>query len=528
MVEGRDRRWRTGAGSGPGEVVRRGSAAGARHAGRRPMPRPHRREDPAVVVSRDPRDDVRAARARNHASAARRDRVAPAASPLSRMASAVGAALRGAGRALSRLPRRDLLIGLGAVALLAVLGLAFAGCSRGCAGPGATGAAGGAAAVERPETDQPCNLYDEGRTTASGDGRVTFCAMGDNIMNENLLEVADAAAGTTGDGEYDFSPLYERVAPAVKSYDLSLVNQETTMGGTENFDYMGYPSFNTPDSLADALADAGFKVVVTNSNHTYDTWVPSIEHQQELLAGYPQLVTVGSYASEQDRETPRVVECNGVRVALLAYSYGQNGYEQSDLPNDYYAVPYSDEALAADVARAREVSDFVLVYLHWGDEYTNEPNDEQRRIAQYAADQGVGMVVGSHAHVIQPLEWVERSEGAPLSGDDAPNGGRMLVAYGLGDFASGYFNNPDTIMSGMLTCTLVRGDGGHDDVSVEDVAWHPLVEHWEGGSSTVMLGSDYTPELAARNELLAGLDDPYAWVGEKSREVVGEDFEVVM
>ena len=360
-------------------------------------------------------------------------------------------------------------------------------------------------------------LLDQGRVTGSGDGRVSFAAVGDNLMNENLLALADAWAGSEGDNAYDFTPIYQDIRPLVHdTYDVSFINQETIMGGLDEFDYMGYPSYNTPDEVADALADTGFRLVSTNSNHTYDTWVNSILHDHAVWDARPQVLTAGSYDSEEDRQTVRVVECNGIRISFLAYSYGQNSYEQSDLPNSYYAVPYSKETIRADVERARKVSDFVLVYMHWGEpEYSNEVNDEQRELAQYCADLGVGMVVGSHVHVIQPMEWVERSQG-----------GRMLCAYGLGDFVAGYTNYPDTIMSGMMTCDIVRAEDG--TMGVENVVWHPLVEHMEGSSDRVCLVRDYTPEQAEANVLLDSLDDPYQWIVDKTNEVMGGEFAIDM
>ncbi|MCH4053693.1 MAG: CapA family protein [Atopobiaceae bacterium] len=345
--------------------------------------------------------------------------------------------------------------------------------------------------------------------TPESDG-VTFCAVGDNLMNENLLELVDAQDGSSGDGSYDFASLYQDIRPTVEGYDIAFVNQETVLGGTDKFGYAGYPSYNTPDSMADALEDAGFDVVNTNSNHTYDIWVDAILHQQQVFAAHPALTTVGSYASEQDRETPRVVERDGIRFAFLSYSYGQNGYELSDLPNDYYAAPYSAEAMDADVARAKAAADVVVVYMHGGTEYANEPDDWERQVAQHAADLHVDLVIGSHVHVIQPVEWVEASDAST----------RTLVAYGLGDFVSGYHDYPDCIMSGMLSCTFVPQDDG--SIAIEDVVWHPLIEHWEDGKDTVMLVSDYTEKLAKRNELLAGLDDPYGWIVDKTREVMGD------
>ena len=357
-------------------------------------------------------------------------------------------------------------------------------------------------------------LLDEGRVTKSGKGRVTFAAFGDNLANDNILEFADTWGGSgEGDGVYDFSPLYDSVRDEIASYDIAFVNQETTLGGLGGSDreWAGYPSYNTPDSMADAVVNAGFRVVNTNSNHTYDWWTDAIKYAQNLWNGYDSILTIGSYQNERDRDTIRVVECNGVRVAFLSYSYGQNGYEQSELPNDYYAVPFSEAALKKDVAAAREVADVVVVYLHAGTEYTHEPDEDQVAWAQACADNNVDLVIGSHVHVIQPMRYLDRADGE-----------KMLAVYGLGDFVSGYEDYPDTILSGEFSCDFVVGKKGK--VSVENIVWHPLIEHREGTTDTVYLMRDYTTSLAESNELLAGLDDPYGWIIETTRGVMGDDF----
>lgn len=486
-----------------------------------------------------------------------------------------GRRLRGTGRRggfdVSRiLPIAGLLLAI-VVLVLAVRGIVgcvgsmFVG-GDGSAVSASDGSASGASGADSSSTDSAATastasvttasvVLDEGRTTASGEGRMSFSAVGDNLANENILELADSWAGETGDGEYDFAPFYTEISDYIQNNcDVSFVNQETTLGGTDEYDYMGYPSYNTPDSMAAAVAGAGWRIVSLDTNHTYDTWTASIEHAQQVWGGYSsQLVTVGSYASEADRQTVRLVECNGIRLAVLSYCYGQNGYEQSDLPNDYYAVPWDADAMREDVARARTVADVVVVYLHAGTEYTNEPNDEQRTAAQACADAGVDLMIGSHAHVIQPVEWVERS-----------GGGEMLVAYGLGDFLSGYENRPATIMSGMLTCDFVRvssddGSGSGDaasegsqdgaatigsdeagsgsasggsavnadhvgpgGIAIENVVWHPLVEHMEGNTDVVRFVKGYTDEEARANELLSSLDDPLAWLQDTTREVIGD------
>ena len=267
-------------------------------------------------------------------------------------------------------------------------------------------------------------LLDEGRVTQSGKGHVTFAAFGDNLANDNILAFADAWGGSgEGDGVYDFAPLYQNVRDEIASYDIAFVNQETTLGGTggDEREWSGYPSYNTPDSMADALVGAGFRVINTNSNHTYDWWTDAIKYAQKLWNGYGGVLTIGSYEDQRDRDTIRVVECNGVRLAFLSYSYGQNGYEQSDLPNDYYAVPFSEAALKKDVEAAREVADVVVVYLHAGTEYTNEPDEDQVAWAQACANNNVDLVIGSHVHVIQPMRWLDRADG-----------GKMLAVYGMG------------------------------------------------------------------------------------------------
>ena len=374
---------------------------------------------------------------------------------------------------------------------------------------------GATAQTVNADEDKPAvKLLDEGRVTETGEGHVTFAAFGDNLANDNTLATADSWAGEEGDGVYTFAPLYDNVRSEIGSYDIAFVNQETTLGGTGDgeFEFTGYPSYNTPDTMADAVVEAGFRVINTNSNHTYDWWTGAIEHAQQLWNGYDSVLTIGSYQDQQDRDTVRVVECNGVRTAFLSYSYGQNGYEQSDLPNDYYAVPFSEEALARDVAAARKVADVVVVYLHAGTEYTFEPDEEQVAWAQACADNNVDLVIGSHAHVIQPMRYLTRADG-----------GQMLAVYGLGDFVSGYEDYPETVLSGEFSCEFVV-DG--DKVSVENVVWHPLIEHREGSTDTVYLVRDYSSELAGSNELLAGLDSPYDWLIETTKSVIGEDFKI--
>ena len=433
------------------------------------------------------------------------------------------------------------------VVVCALVGLAFAITRVAKPKDGAASGAAGQAMRETSVAEQRKNA-------------VTFCAMGDNLMNTagdytvDLLGLADAWSGTTDDGKYDFSPLYAQLKNKIASCDIAFVNQETTLGGTAEYEYQGYPAYNTPDEVAKAISDAGFDVVNCGTNHTYDTWVDSIVHSLGVWASYPDISVVGSYASQKERDRIRVVERDGMKIAFLAYCYGTNGYDQSDLPNDYYVAPFDKSVMSKEIAEAKKLADAVVVYMHWGNENDHELSTQQLEYASFLAEQGVDLTIGSHAHVIQPVQYVPREGSVATSGARASEGSSsssssssstssvsstsadgsvsanakdgMLCVYGLGDFVSGY-TLPKTILSGMFTCDFVRDEKGN--VVVENPVWHGLVEHNEGNTDTVCLLSEYTDEQARNNTLLArvGEDDTYTtsdpleWCKQTTREVIG-------
>ncbi len=405
----------------------------------------------------------------------------------------------------------------GLVLVVAIVGVVFA-CTR--------GGAGGAALMSG-----------EGELANSDDARrgaatVSFCAVGSNVANADILSSADAWAGTTNDGAYDFSPLYEQVKGSVGTYDIAFVSQGSSLGGNTNFEYQGYPSYNTPDSMADALEGAGFDVVNTNTNHTYDMWVSAVEHSQSVWAQHPNVTTVGSYASESDRENIRVLNKNGMSIAFLSYSYGQNGYKQSEIPNDYYAAPFDKKKMRVEVERARELADAVVVFMQWNeqDEITGSTDpavlsEQQQDYASYLAGLGVDLLIGCRGQSIEPVRYVGRGIRTTDGSGVTPANG-MLCAYSLGDFVSAY-TLPTAVLSGMLTCDFVRADNG--EVSVENPVWHALIEHRSGGTDYVCPLASYTSDLASSNELLSRLSqvgattaDPLQWARDTTTQMVGD------
>lgn len=398
---------------------------------------------------------------------------------------------RGHARPKQRTKTRALpLVGVGAaVALVVVLALAL------------HGVLSAPAPASEPETAGPATVH--------------FVAVGDNLPEIDIAAYADAQAGEVGDGDYDYRPVYAPVRDLVSSADLAYVNEETHLGG-DDIGPKGYPSFNTTDQMADAIVDTGFDLVASATNHSYD-WgaFGANEHSRAVWNAQPVAFT-GTATSAEEAEKIVTVERNGITFALLDYTYGLNGYDRDDVPD--YAVNFIDkDRIADDVARAREQADVVLVAMHWGTENLMEADDYQTEYAQYLADLGVDVVLGSHPHVIGPMTW--------LTGE---GGNRTLVAYSLGNFVVNHdAPSPQNQLEGMLSCDFVRGEGG--DVSIENVTWTPLVMHTDGSAFAVYPLGDYMPELAAANPVLAGLDDPLAWLRDTSSQVVnslGDDFEI--
>ena len=317
-------------------------------------------------------------------------------------------------------------------------------------------------------------VHGRGLSGAATD-RVTLAAAGDQIGSADALAIADRYAGSSGDSEYSFPPWYQEVAPFIQQFDLRYVNQETVMAGnTDGYSYSGYPSFNTPDSAADAIAETGFNMVNFCTNHTYDMGTFGVERSHEVWARYPQLLIGGSYLTQENRETVHMIERNGMTFAFLAYTYGDNNYmDPSTLPNRHYACPFDKDEIAADVQRAQKVADAVIVSMHWGSEYTTQPNDQQYEYAEFLADLDVDLVLGTHAHIMQPVEYIT-----------GPSGNTIPVVFGLSDFVSGW-TITDCILSGIFTCDFVRAEDG--SVQVENPVWHPTIEWSDGGDVYVRM-----------------------------------------
>ena len=260
---------------------------------------------------------------------------------------------------------------------------------------------------------------------------ISILCVGDVMAHSTNITAALSAGGGNS---YSFTDNYEYVRSYIEDADLALCNVETTFRGGQPH---GYPTFNAPDELAYALADVGFDVGITSNNHMMDTGFDGMQRTLEVLRNQG-MTTVGSrYAGE---DTWSLIEKNGLKIGLVAYTYESpmtasgavsiNGNyvskEAAELINSFNTDEMEEDLgkITADIKSAKEAgADIVVCYMHWGNEYQREPNDDQIRLAQSLADGGADIIFASHPHVLQKVDTL-----------NAADGRNVPVFYSMGNF----------------------------------------------------------------------------------------------
>lgn len=256
--------------------------------------------------------------------------------------------------------------------------------------------------------------------------------------------------------QYEYDPSFQFIKPYIEKSDLAIGNLEVTHAGKP---YSGYPQFSAPDDLSSALKRAGFDVLLTANNHSCDGGAKGVVRTLDVLDSLKILHT-GTFRNKAERDAnyPLIVEKKGIRVAILNYTYGTNGlFVKAPL-----IINYIDSAsIKADVAKAKKNADYVVCTIHWGNEYQSKPSTYQKHWEKYIYEQGVDMIIGSHPHVIQPIER------KTIAGKE------KLTAYSLGNFVS---NQRDRYKNGglMLFTTLEKKDS---NVQLKDVNYRFAYVH---------------------------------------------------
>ncbi len=284
---------------------------------------------------------------------------------------------------------------------------------------------------------------------------VTLVATGDILMHNTQI-----AAGQQADGSFQFDSFFEPVKSLIHYGDYVSTNFEAAMAGPDS-GYTGYPKFNSPDEMAVTLKEAGYDLVITSNNHILDRGYSGAIRTMDVLRD-ASLDIVGTYQSQEEKDIFLIKDLDGVRVGYLAYSYGTNGIP---VPKEhpYFFNFLDEETILKDVKALRPQVDVLVLVLHWGVEYSLQPTADQKELARTLLEAGVDVILGSHPHVIQPMEVVK------INNQD------KFVIYSMGNFIGdqrGVERN-----SGVILNLTFEKDVTEERTVLKKVSYTPTYSH---------------------------------------------------
>ena len=274
--------------------------------------------------------------------------------------------------------------------------------------------------------------------------KINLIATGDGLIHNAVYFSYEQS-----DGSYDFSGALKYVKDIVKNYDIAYYNQETPFAGGEPD---GYPRFSTPSEFGDAMIDAGFNMVSLATNHTYDKGENGVLNFYNYFKGKKDIVYNGIADSFESRNNFIIGEKNNITYSMLSYTTSTNGL---NVPSgkEYLVNVYDKEQVKEDILALRDKVDVLIVAMHWGVEYASEPNNSQIEIAEYLADLGVDIIIGTHPHVLQPITKI----------DDT------IVMYSLGNFISNQYGTDDynKLIGFMATLDITKTVSPNNEVTID-------------------------------------------------------------
>lgn len=308
---------------------------------------------------------------------------------------------------------------------------------------------------------------------------IDFLAVGDNIAHLGMRE-----SGMTESGDWNYDAIYQPVKEDVEAADLALVTQETVFVENRE-DISGYPSFGTPPEFGDALVHTGFDVVAHATNHILDKGTDSIEYTMKWWKeNHADTRILGIHESQADADNMTVIQCKALKLAMLDYTYGLNDIPLAE-DKSFMIDVFNEEKARADIKKAREAADVVIVVMHVGDEYVQDVDDQTRQWVNLFLEEDVDIVIGSHPHVIRTMET--------LTGED---GHKMLVYYSLGNFTSTQNDLPSLL--GAMAKITIKKDVKTGAIQIPEHEFIPLLMHYNHDSRTygIYKLNEYTQELA--------------------------------
>lgn len=345
---------------------------------------------------------------------------------------------------------------------------------------------------------------------------IEIAAVVDILIHKEILETQYDAESDS----YDFKNTLQYVKDYLSNADLAIGNLEGTLAGVENYGFSGYPSFNAPDELADAIKWAGIDVLNNMNNHSLDRDIRGYYRTRETLEN-KGFDIIGTRSSE-DNNRYTIKDVKGIKVGIISYSYtmtaegGARGLNGTPISSEIYPLmnTFREDSLDDDLNNMKEQIDMmkadgaevVIFYMHWGDEYELEPNGTQEKIAKFLANNNVDIVFATHPHSLQPIDIVKSEDGLH----------ETSVIYSMGNFLSSQrterIQNPYT-EDGVIVFVSISKNEDTNEIKVEYPKYLPTWVNW------------YEKEGKLFYEVVPATVNDASYLTEEGKSRVGESFE---
>ena len=338
---------------------------------------------------------------------------------------------------------------------------------------------------------------EEGYSPIISTTSATLFMVGDALLHDTVYNDA-----RTADGGWDFTRQIGRIGEIASQYDLAYYNQETILGG-EELGLSNYPMFCSPQEFGRDMVAEGFNLVSTATNHALDRWGAGIEASKRFWKAQEGVVEDGTNTSWEEYNELPVYEVNGISYVFVSWTYGMNGLQCPE--GEEYLVNCYDgymDTMLDQVREGKKKADVVIVAIHWGDEYSMEPNESQLAIARELSDAGADIIIGNHVHCIQPIEWIN---------------GKTICFYALGNLISDQWPWEESMigMMGGLTITKTT-QGSKTDVKISDVK---ADLHWTYSNRSAHTDFEEYPFWQLNDSLYPGYEEVYSRYSAKITEM---------
>ena len=336
--------------------------------------------------------------------------------------------------------------------------------------------------------------------------------VGDLLIHEPILEYAKTAGKNDS---YNFDFIFENIEKYIKEYDIKIINDEVLISGS-NYGISGFPHFNSPFELSDSVAKAGFNVILKATNHVNDINEEARLTDLNNWKRFPNIKLIGSYENDEEAEKITYFETKGIKIALLNYCYGSNRL----LKNSYTMNKINYDKIKQAIEKSKsEGAQLIILLVHWGREYSLKVNNFQNKWSKIFFELGIDIVIGTHPHVIQPVEVIE----------DKETKRKMYIYYSLGNFINYTSNSGKNVfrrfLGGMAHIIIGKED---NKVLIKDVKFIPLVTHIypENKKVTTFKVKDYNENMAKTNYVTIDKNTDFSYENmiDTFKSVVDEKF----